>query len=57
MVIYNVTTKMDWSIHEAWIQWMKDIHIPEMLNTGMFHDYKIMRILEIDDAEGPTYAV
>ena len=57
MIVYNVTTKLDWSIHEDWLIWMKSIHIPEMLDTGLFTDSRILRLLEVDDAEGPTYAV
>ena len=57
MIIYNVTIKTDWSIHDEWLKWMLEEHIPEILATGQFHDYKMMRLLEVDEAEGPTYAV
>jgi hypothetical protein len=57
MIIYNVTIKPDWSIHDAWIKWMQEEHIPEMLATQLFYDFQLLRLLEIDDAEGPTYAV
>jgi hypothetical protein len=55
-IIYNVTIKVDWSIHDAWVSWMKETHIPEVLATGCFHKHQFVRVLEIDDAEGPTYA-
>ncbi len=57
MIIYNVTSKIDWSIHELWVQWMKEVHIPEVIATGMFQDSRMMRLLEVDDSEGPTYAI
>lgn len=56
MIIYNVTVKIDWKIHDQWLQWMKDIHIPEILGTGCFEKHRILRLLEIDEADGPTYA-
>jgi hypothetical protein len=56
MIIYNVTIKLDWSIHDAWFAWMKNEHIPDVINTGCFTHAQLVRILEIDDAEGPTYA-
>lgn len=56
MVIYNVTIKPDWSIHEEWLQWMQQEHIPEMLATQLFYEYKLLRLLEVDETEGPTYA-
>ncbi|MFZ9660242.1 MAG: DUF4286 family protein [Chitinophagaceae bacterium] len=57
MVIYNVTLKVSWSIHENWFTWMKEKHIPEVMQTGMFIEHKMMRLLDIDEEEGPTYAV
>jgi hypothetical protein len=56
MIIYNVTTHVDKSIHTAWLEWMKTTHIPEIMQTGCFMKYQLTRLLDIDEAEGPTYA-
>lgn len=56
-VIYNVTTKVAHSISEKWLPWMKDEYIPRMLETGCFTDATILRLIEVDETEGPTYAV
>jgi hypothetical protein len=56
-IIYNVTVKVEAAIAEQWLQWMLDIHIPEVLQTGCFESYRVVRLLEIDDSEGPTYAI
>jgi hypothetical protein len=48
---------VDSSIADAWLQWLLDEHIPEIMATECFTDYKVVRILEIDDTEGPTYAI
>ena len=57
MIIYNVTTKVHHTIHESWLEWMKNENIPAMLNTGCFTNAVVVRLLEVDDSEGPTYAV
>jgi len=57
MFIYNVTTKIAWPIHEAWVQWMKEKHIPDVMNSGCFTDFRFVCLLETDETEGPTYAV
>ena len=57
MIIYNVTTKVHDSIHQEWLAWLKEEHIPGMLKTGCFTHAHILRLLETDDAEGPTYAI
>ncbi len=57
MFIYNVTTKIDHSIQLAWLQWIQEEHIPDIINTGCFTKATILHLLEVDDSEGPTYAV
>ncbi len=57
MIIYNVTTKVDNDIHEEWLNWLREEHITEILNTGCFTKATILQILETDDTEGPTYAI
>ncbi len=56
MYIYNITTKVHASIQEQWVEWMKMHHIPQMMATGCFTESQFVRILELDDSEGPTYA-
>ena len=57
MIIYNVTTKVRSTIANDWLQWLKDVHVKEILDTGCFTDFKIVKLLEIDEDEGPTYAL
>jgi hypothetical protein len=56
MIIYNITIKIDWSIAEDWLDWMQNIHIPEVLETGCFDKHQLVRLLQVDEVEGPTYA-
>ncbi len=57
MIIYNITCKVDWSIHDAWMKWQQEEHIPEIMQTKCFEKVQVMRLLEVDDEEGPTYAI
>ncbi len=57
MIIYNVTIKVAGAIHTDWLQWIKEEHIPEVIQTGCFTHATILRLLEVDDTEGPTYAI
>ncbi|MFN8247392.1 MAG: DUF4286 family protein [Ferruginibacter sp.] len=57
MIIYNVTIKVDQSIAANWLTWLQTEHIPEVTGTGCFTKANILRLLEVDDTEGPTYAV
>lgn len=57
MYIYNVTTNVADEIHDKWLHWMKDKHIPDMLNTGKFSKAKISQVLIEEEMGGTTYAV
>mgnify|MGYP000160590633 CR=1 FL=1 len=56
MILYNVTVNIDDSVHDEWLGWMKRIHIPEVMNTGLFIENKICRVLG-DDPSGTTYSI
>lgn len=56
MLIYNVTIKVSWPIHDAWLQWMKDKHIPDVMASGCFTESRLVKLLEVDEEDGPTYA-
>ena len=57
MIIYNTTVQVAGPIAEAWISWLKEVHIPAIMKTGCFTHHTIVRLLEIDESEGPTYAI
>ena len=55
MIVYNVTAKVDHSIAGDWRFWMLQEHIPMLLKTGCFTDAKLFRLIDQDDADGPTF--
>ena len=58
MIIYNVTVNVEEEIHADWIVWMKEVHIPAVMNTGVFIENKICKVLSTtEDETGHTYAV
>lgn len=57
MIIYNVTIKVDAGIAGSWLQWLLKEHIPAVMSTGCFQENRVARLLEVDDSEGPTYAI
>ncbi|MDO9375753.1 MAG: DUF4286 family protein [Bacteroidota bacterium] len=57
MIIYNITTKVHPAIHEEWVTWVKEEQVPFILQTGCFITATVARLLEVDESDGPTYAV
>ncbi len=60
-IIYNVTCSVEESIKAEWLTWMRTVHIPEVLQTGLFEGHKFLRVIgALEDAqkeEGGTYAI
>jgi hypothetical protein len=56
-IIYNLTVKVDPFIADRWLQWLLEEHAPEIVKTGCFKDFRVVRLLEVDDSEGPTFAI
>lgn len=56
MIIYNITINIENDVHDEWLQWMKEIHIPEVMKTGLFIENRICKVLT-EEETGTTYAV
>jgi len=56
MILYNVTVSIDTNVENEWLQWMKEVHIPDVMNTGLFIDNKICRI-HAEEEGGKSYSI
>lgn len=56
MILYNVTINIDHQVEKEWLQWMKEVHIPDVMNTGLFIENKICRILAEEEG-GSSYSI
>ena len=56
-VLYNVTIIIDHTVHDEWTDWMQNTHIPEVMATGKFTSWKMLKILEDHNPDGVTYAI
>ncbi|MFN8356794.1 MAG: DUF4286 family protein [Spirosomataceae bacterium] len=57
MIIYNVTTNIDDSVHDDWLNWMKTVHIPDVMATGLPIGNRMLRLLTEIENGGQTYSV
>lgn len=55
MLLYNVTVSVDETIADEWVQWMKNVHMPEVIATGCFLDSRLCRIFG-EEQGGRTFA-
>ena len=56
MIIYNVTVNIDEAVQKEWLQWMKDVHIPDVMNTGMFLESRMSKIMGHSEG-GVSYSI
>ncbi|WP_294738527.1 DUF4286 family protein [uncultured Flavobacterium sp.] len=57
MIIYNVTINIDDSVHDQWLKWIHEKHIPEMLQLGKFTEAKMVKVLVKEEMGGATYSI
>ena len=57
MIIYNVTVNIDHDVHDEWLEWMKEVHIPDVMNTGLFVENRILKVLADENSGGVTYSI
>ena len=56
MIIYNITVNIENDICAEWLQWMREKHIPDVMSTGYFNEFKICKVL-VDEEQGSTYSI
>lgn len=57
MYIYNVTINVQEDIHDDWVKWMKNEHIPDMLATGKFSKALMTKVMVKEPMGGITYSI
>ncbi len=57
MILYNVTINIHESVHDAWMQWMQEKHINDMLATGKFTSARMVKVLVEEEMGGTTYSI
>lgn len=54
MLLYNVTSIIEEASADRWLQWMQEIHIPQVMASGMFESFRLLKVLDSPN-EGVTY--
>lgn len=48
MVVYSVHIQLEPHIEKEWLQWMQNIHIPEVMRHKGFLNYQIIKIENLE---------
>ncbi|CCH02556.1 hypothetical protein FAES_4557 [Fibrella aestuarina BUZ 2] len=55
MILYNITMNVDLRIEREFLRWMKDVHVPDVMNTGLPINNNVLKLLTEIDNGGATY--
>ena len=55
MILYNVTTSLEPTVADQWLDYMRTTHMPEVVATGFFLKSQLCRLLNEEEG-GITYA-
>jgi hypothetical protein len=56
MIIFNDTVIVEEAIHGKWLNWMQQVYIPAVMETGHFKSYQILNVIDSPN-EGVTYCI
>ncbi|MDR3693287.1 DUF4286 family protein [Mucilaginibacter sp.] len=56
MIIFNDTVIIEEAVHEKWLKWIKEVHIPAVMATGHFKSYEVLNVIDSPN-EGVTYCI
>lgn len=57
MLLYNVTVGVDREAEAEWLQYMRETHIRDVLNTGLFVEAKMYKVLHDQEDGSISYSV
>lgn len=57
MLIFNTTFLVSDKTHGIWIKWVREQHIPFMLESGMLSNPQVAKVISTEDQEGTSYSV
>jgi S-adenosylmethionine:tRNA-ribosyltransferase-isomerase (queuine synthetase) len=57
MFLYNVTVGIDKEVETEWIAWIKEQHIPKIMNTGYFLESKLYKVVSQEDEGSVSYCI
>lgn len=57
MILYNVTVAVDIKVETEWKTWMKDVHIPEVMETGKFVKHSFYKVMSNEQEDSVSYSI
>lgn len=57
MLVYCVHVTIADAVHDEWLEWMRSVHIPDVLRTGLLLSATMYRVVLPGSDQGTQYAI
>lgn len=57
MLIFNTTFVVSDKMHDKWMKWVREQHLPFMLESGILSKPQIAKIMGVEEQDGTSYSV
>ena len=57
MFIFNTTYLVSDEVHETWLDWVRNQHIPFMIDSTYFSHPQVARVITSDKQDGTSFSV
>lgn len=57
MLLYNVTIGIDQDAEAEWLTYIRQTHIPEIMGTKMFKEFRVFKVLQDNPDETVSYSL
>lgn len=55
--IYNVTVVVNPEVETRWLKWMREEHIPNVMDTGLFSSFLFTQVFPEQEQDHPSYSI
>ncbi len=56
-MLYVVSVTVDADVHQDWLRWMRDVHVPDVVATGCFQSATMARNTDGDTTDRFAYRI
>lgn len=57
MLIFNTTYLVSDKMHGVWLKWVREQHIPSLLQSGFFTAPQVAKVMSAEEQDGTSYSV
>ena len=57
MIVYKVIIQIEKKIEKDWLNWMRDVHIPEIMDLNIFYKSRLFNIINKKAKEFSSFCI